>query len=104
MGPVLDITERNDGRVRVLTLARPDALNAFDTPLYNACADALRDASGNDHVRCVIITGRGRAFSAGQDLAEMGRIGSGEEDGAGHGFVNFLDALSVFEKPLIAAV
>jgi len=101
---VLDLQERNDGRVRVLTLDRPDALNAFDTALYNACAAALRDASANDVVRCVVFTGRGRAFSAGQDLAEMGRIGSGAQDGAGHGFVNFLDALSTFDKPVIAAV
>jgi enoyl-CoA hydratase/carnithine racemase len=101
---VLDIQDRNDGRVRVLTLDRPDALNAFNTPLYNACAAALRDASVTDVVRCVVITGRGRAFSAGQDLAEMAAIGSGEQDGAEHGFPNFLNALSHFDKPLIAAV
>jgi enoyl-CoA hydratase/carnithine racemase len=101
---VLDVQDRNDGRVRVLTLDRPERLNAFDTPLYNACADALRAASADSEVRCVIFTGRGRAFSAGQDLAEMGRIGSGDQDGATHGFPNFVDALSHFDKPLIAAV
>jgi enoyl-CoA hydratase/carnithine racemase len=101
---VLDIQDRNDGRVRVLTLDRPEALNAFDTALYNACADALRDASVTDTVRCVVITGRGRAFSAGQDLGEMARIGSGEQEATSHGFPNFLNALSHFDKPLIAAV
>jgi enoyl-CoA hydratase/carnithine racemase len=101
---VLDIEHRNDGRVRVLTLNRPEALNAFDTALYNAAAAALRDASADDDVRCAVITGRGRAFSAGQDLAEMGRIGSGEDDGAGHGFPNFINALMAFDKPLVAAV
>jgi enoyl-CoA hydratase/carnithine racemase len=101
---VLDIDKRNDGRVRVLTLDRPESLNAFHTPLYNACADALRDAQRDDDVRCVVVTGRGRAFSAGQDLAEMGRIGSGEDDGAGHGFPNFIDALARFDKPVLAAV
>jgi enoyl-CoA hydratase/carnithine racemase len=101
---VLDIDHRNEGRVRVLTLNRPEALNAFDTALYLTCADALRDASADDDVRCVVITGRGRAFSAGQDLAEMGRIGTGDADGAGHGFPMFINAVMGFEKPLIAAV
>ncbi len=101
---MLQIDERNDGRVRVLTLDRPEALNAFDTALYNACAGALRDASAADDVRCVVITGRGRAFSAGQDLGEMNRLGSGDTDGAQHGFPNFLEALSHFDKPIIAAV
>jgi enoyl-CoA hydratase/carnithine racemase len=101
---VLDIDDRNDGRVRVLTLNRPEALNAFDTALYDAGSAALRAAAADDAVRCVVITGTGRGFSAGQDLAEMGRIGTGDEPGAGHGFPRFLDALTEFDKPLIAAV
>jgi enoyl-CoA hydratase/carnithine racemase len=101
---VLETSERADGRVRVLTLARPDALNAFDTPLYNALADALRAASADDLVRCVVVTGKGRAFSSGQDLAEMGRLGTGDDDGAAHGFPNLLAALGQFDKPLLAAV
>jgi enoyl-CoA hydratase/carnithine racemase len=101
---MLDIQDRDDGRVRVVTLNRPDALNAFDTPLYNACADALRSASADDIVRCVVLTGRGRAFSSGQDLGEMGRLGSGESDGTAHGFPNLLAAVTSFDKPLIAAV
>ena len=59
----------NDG-VRVLTLDRPDALNAFNTPLYDACAAALREAASRDDIACVVLTGNGRAFSAGQDLGE----------------------------------
>jgi enoyl-CoA hydratase/carnithine racemase len=101
---MLTIDHRNDGRVRVLTLDRPDALNAFDTPLYNACADALRAASADDLVRCVVLTGRGRAFSAGQDLGEMGRLSTGESDGTAHGFPNLLDAVGAFDKPFLAAV
>ncbi len=101
---MLDIDDRNGGRVRVLTFDRPEALNAFDTALYDASAAALRDASADDAVRCVVLTGRGRAFSAGQDLTEMGRIvGSAPENG-GHGFPRFLDALITFDKPLLAAV
>jgi enoyl-CoA hydratase/carnithine racemase len=101
---MLKIDQRNDGRVRVLTLDRPDALNAFDTPLYNALAGALRDASADETVRCVVVTGNGRAFSAGQDLGEMSRIDTSVTDGEPHGFPNLLAALSSFDKPLLAAV
>ena len=100
---MLDISARAGGRVRILTLDRPNAMNAFDTPLYNACAAALRDASADDDVRCVVITGRGRAFSAGQDLGEMSQLGEGTA-AEPSGFPNFLDALSTFDKPLLAAV
>jgi enoyl-CoA hydratase/carnithine racemase len=99
--------EDHDG-VRVLTLDRPDALNAFNTPLYDACAQAFHEAAARDDVACVVLTGTGRAFSAGQDLGEMAQIdtasaASGAND-AGPGFPRFIDTVAAFEKPLIAAV
>lgn len=92
-------------RVRLLTLDRPEALNAFDTPLYDACAAALHDAAARDDIACVVLTGTGRAFSAGQDLGEMARIDptAGGAD-VGHGFPRFIDTVAAFEKPLLAAV
>jgi 2-(1,2-epoxy-1,2-dihydrophenyl)acetyl-CoA isomerase len=57
-----------DGGVAILTLDRPDVLNAFDEALTAALAAAVTDAARDTGVRCVIITGAGRAFSAGQDL------------------------------------
>ena len=98
----------HDG-IRLLTLDRPEALNAFDTPLYDACALAFREASARDDIACVVLTGTGRAFSAGQDLGEMSRIdpsGGAPSDGgdAGPGFPRFIDTVAAFEKPLIAAV
>jgi enoyl-CoA hydratase/carnithine racemase len=92
------------GRVRVLTLDRPDALNAFDNPLYRAASEALRDASADRGVACVIVTGAGRAFSAGQDLAEMRTIDPAGGEAEEHGFATFFRALSTFDKPLLAAV
>jgi enoyl-CoA hydratase/carnithine racemase len=99
--------EDHDG-VRVLTLDRPDALNAFNTPLYDACAQAFHDATARADIACVVLTGTGRAFSAGQDLGEMAQIdtasaGSGTND-PGPGFPRFIDTVAAFEKPLIAAV
>ncbi|HEX5945201.1 MAG TPA: enoyl-CoA hydratase-related protein [Acidimicrobiales bacterium] len=93
--------EGHDG-VRVLTLDRPQALNAFDSPLYRAAGAALDAARADDEVKVVVITGAGRAFSAGQDLDEMARLAAGERIDSG--FPVLLDALQAFDKPLIAAV
>ena len=61
----------DENRIRTLTLNRPDALNAFNEALYDATADALLAAGEDPEVAVVVITGAGRAFSAGQDLTEM---------------------------------
>jgi len=98
------LEDTTDG-VTVLTMNRPAALNAFDTAMYDDLAAALADARADDGVRAVVVTGAGRAFSAGQDLGEMGRLGSTPDaDGGAHGFPRFMDALVAFDKPLVAAV
>ncbi len=98
-------------RVRLLRLDRPEALNAFSDALYHAVDDALTDAATRDDIAVVVITGAGRAFSAGQDLGEMARLApaadrtrTSSDDGRGHGFVPFINSLATFPKPLIAAV
>ena len=96
----------DENRIRTLTLNRPDALNAFDEALYDATADALGAAAADPEIAVVVITGSGRAFSAGQDLTDMqARITDPEGFVAGrHGFPGLIDALSSFPKPLICAV
>lgn len=92
--------------MRTLTLHRPEALNAFNEALYDATAEALRDAAADPDVAVVVLTGAGRGFCAGQDLAEMqARIvgDPGFLPGA-HGFPGLIDALAAFSKPLICAV
>jgi enoyl-CoA hydratase/carnithine racemase len=93
----------NQGRVRVLTLNRPKEKNAFTDELYDAVRDALRDAMEDSSVACVVIAGAEGAFSAGQDLGEMGNRPVYEDDEP-HGFNPFVDQLMAFAKPLIAAV
>lgn len=93
------------GVTRLVTFHRPEALNAFDTDLYLGVAAALDAARDDDAVKVVVLTGHGRAFSAGQDLKEMTRLataGPGEEIVSG--FPALIDALVAFDKPLIAAV
>jgi enoyl-CoA hydratase/carnithine racemase len=96
----------DDNRVRTLTLNRPEALNAFDEALYDATADALAAAAADPEIAAVVITGTGRAFSAGQDLTDMqARITDPAGFVAGrHGFPGLIDALGAFPKPLICAV
>ena len=59
-------------RVRLLTLDRPEALNAFNEALYDATTEALLAAAEDPGVAVVVLTGSGRAFSAGTDLLEDG--------------------------------
>ena len=95
----------DEDRVRTITLNRPDALNAFNEALYDATADALSAAARDPEIAVVIITGAGRAFSAGQDLAEMqARITDPDFTPGRHGFPGLIDALGSFPKPLICAV
>ena len=99
----LQIADEN--RVRTLTLARPEALNAFNEALYDATTVALRAAAEDPEVAVVLITGTGRAFSAGTDLAEMqARITDADFVAGEHGFMGLIDALAEFPKPLICAV
>ncbi len=93
----------DENRVRTLTLNRPKQLNAFNDDLYDACAAALLEAASHSHIGAVIITGEGRAFSAGQDLGELASPPT-HTDGKRHGFGMFMSALESFPKPLIAAV
>jgi enoyl-CoA hydratase/carnithine racemase len=99
----LDIAD--DNRVRTLTLNRPEALNAFNEALYDATTIALREAADDPEVAVVLLTGTGRAFSAGTDLAEMqARITDAPFTPGEFGFLGLIDALSAFPKPLICAV
>jgi enoyl-CoA hydratase/carnithine racemase len=95
----------DENRVRTLTLNRPEALNAFNEALYDATAEALNAAADDPEVAVVVITGAGRAFSAGQDLTEMqARITDEGFTPGTHGFPGLIDALAAFPKPLICAV
>jgi enoyl-CoA hydratase/carnithine racemase len=100
------ILQRDDeNRVRTLTLNRPEVLNAFNEALYQATAEALAAAAEDAGVAVVLLTGAGRAFSAGNDLNEMqARISDPQMADQGSHFTTMIDALSRFPKPLICAV
>lgn len=96
------IVERHDAIV-VLRLNRPEALNAFDDRLYNLVRRELVAADSDPYAAVVVLTGEGRAFSAGHDIAELSDRRSHEERQAA-GFRDFIEAVEAFSKPLIIAV
>ena len=92
--------------IAVLTLNRPQKLNAWDTPMRDEIKAALGKLNSDENVRAVIVTGAGeRAFSAGQDLAETQKLSSGDE--GVDWFKSWKDFYSAFrnmDKPLIGAL
>jgi enoyl-CoA hydratase/carnithine racemase len=96
------IATEDRGRIRILTLDRPEKLNSFTPVGYASMAEVLATAAADDGVAVCVLTGRGRAFSAGVDLSVMGRPGGAAE--LGRHFDPMLDQLARFPKPLIAAV
>lgn len=104
-GPVV-LSERH-GAVAVLTLNRPDKLNAVNVPMMEALHAALDAAEANDAVRAILLLGAGRAFSAGFDL-DMG-LGEGTPppDAVRRALERDFDLIVRFwdsPKPTIAAV
>ena len=59
------------GAVRILTMNRPDKMNALNTALTRALLDALEAADAAEHVCAIVLAGSGRSFCAGADLAEF---------------------------------
>ena len=104
--PEGDLVLAEDGEgIRTLVLNRPDQLNAFDQALCAALTEALQAAATDDDVRVAVLTGAGRAFSAGTDLVEL--AGNGDFRGTPADpdrFERLIDVLVSFPKPLVCAV
>ncbi len=92
-----------DGAVGVITLNRPDALNALNSKLCLELIDQLDKFGKDPAIGCVILTGAGRAFAAGADIKEMAPQ-SYMDVYKGDMFGAFEQAVSSFRKPIIAAV
>lgn len=109
-GPIFTMSDTiifhiEDG-VGKITLNRPKSYNSFNREMALAMQSSLKKCSENPHVRAVLITGEGKAFSAGQDLVE---VTSPEQN---PGFETILKehygpiilAINALEKPVVAAV
>ena len=104
MSEVLIDTE---GSIRLLTLNRPEKLNAINDALSHALKSAIKEAASDDNVSVVLLTGAGRAFSAGADLKEAASNGRRPQREALNSAINstsVYNALIACDKPVIAAV
>ncbi len=90
--------------VATITLNRPDKLNSFDRGMSLEVISALDDCKEDKHVRAVLLTGEGRAFSAGQDLAEAIAPGTRIEDILTTQYNPIVRRIRALPKPVIAAV
>ena len=92
--------------VATITFNRPKTLNAFNDQMISETIGALKLAGRDTSVRCIVITGQGRAFSSGQDLKDVGDR-EGEIFFGDHlrlGYNKLVLLMIQIEKPIIAAV
>lgn len=88
-----------------ITLSRPEVYNSFNREMALALQHALDDAEDNNEVRCIVISGEGKAFSAGQDLGEVtGPNPPSFNTILGEHYNPVITRIRSVEKPVIAAV
>jgi enoyl-CoA hydratase len=98
------VTIERDGAVAVVTLNRPEAMNALSRALRAELAQAMLDVDSDDTIRAVVLTGAGaRAFTAGLDLKELGQDGLGAAN-AGEPESNPVKAIEQCRKTVVGAI
>lgn len=94
--------------VYTITLNRPDKLNSFNFEMADQMKEALMEAETNDEVRCILLTGIGRAFCAGQDLAEATEVSDDPKRDLSeivyHTYIPIIKGIRELEKPVVCAV
>lgn len=100
-------TELTNG-IFTITLNRPNKLNSFNFEMADQMKEALMVAEANDEVRCVLLTGAGRAFCAGQDLAEATEVSNDPDRDLSeivhHTYLPIIKGIRELEKPVVCAV
>ena len=97
------ILVKTEGQVGVITLNRPQALNALNAELLGELIGVLEEWDANDAIRAIIITGSERAFAAGADIKEMAPL-SYMDVFKSNLFAAANDRIAAIRKPIIAAV
>ena len=107
MTQTLTITQ--DGAILTLAFNRPEVLNALNNQVVKELGEALRGAERDPAIRCLVLTGAGRAFSAGQDLGafttrETDPSGSSIREHLRDGYNRIVSRMHGLEKPIIASI
>lgn len=90
--------------VGLITIQRPDVLNAFNAELVDEMDQVTQEVAGDSSVRVVVLTGEGRGFSAGADLSERNPRWNSTEQALMQGYRPSLERIMTMAKPVIAAV
>jgi len=94
--------------VALLPLNRPEKFNSFNTDMHREIREALKEVRTNSEIRCLLITGKGRAFCAGQDLGDRSVSADGESPDLGESvetnYNPLIRAITSLEMPVICAV
>ncbi|WP_293268727.1 2-(1,2-epoxy-1,2-dihydrophenyl)acetyl-CoA isomerase PaaG [Neptunomonas sp.] len=94
--------------IAVLTLNRPDSLNSFNAQMHSEVRSALKDVKRDKSVRCLLLTGNGRGFCAGQDLGDRNVAPGSEAPNLGESieknYSPMLRTIRSLEMPVICAV
>jgi 2-(1,2-epoxy-1,2-dihydrophenyl)acetyl-CoA isomerase len=98
-----EVLTARDGAVLTITLNRPDAMNALTRGVHADLATALAEAA-EPAIRCVVLTGAGRAFCAGQDLSEFEQIAGTVADALEETYHPNIRAIRTLGKPVLAAL
>jgi 2-(1,2-epoxy-1,2-dihydrophenyl)acetyl-CoA isomerase len=96
-----------DSGVATVSLNRPEKLNAFDATMHEELRAALDSAAADEEVRCVVLRGEGRGFSAGADLAEVVQGAEGDPDLGEYlrsTYSRLVKRIVATEKPIVAAL
>ena len=93
-----------DGAIARLTLERPEALNALNRDVAAALEDSLGQLERSRDVSVVVLGGRGRAFCAGNDIAEMPALSSSEAEALSRRWQDLMDRFARLPQVTIAAV
>ena len=96
-----------DKGVATIALNRPEKLNAFDATMHEELYSALDGAASDEEVRCVVLRGEGRGFSAGADLAEVVQSADGDPDLGEYlrsTYSRLVQRMVAIEKPIVAAL
>jgi len=101
------VTSRDDsGLVATVTLNKPDKLNALDLPMWQGLAEAFETLAEEEALRCVVLTGAGKAFAAGADIGEFDTVRATADQAKAYDLVmrRALKAVRECPAPVVARI